>query len=182
MPRHSKRRSARPWPPWEVSDDGGNPDGGHSFRRDPDPGVSEGEGAAASARGRSAAGAGGGSRRRGHDRAEIRQPVQRDHRSRLRLPAGGRQRGEPIRDPDRKRVVRGRMEERAEARRQYADALQEGKRAALLEQERDDVFTVQVGNVTPGEAITARLTYSERLPFFENGHTELRLPTGVRPR
>jgi Ca-activated chloride channel family protein len=80
------------------------------------------------------------------------------------------------------RVVRGRMEERAEARRQYADALQQGKRAALLEQERDDVFTVQVGNVTPGEAITARLTYSERLPFFEDGRTELRLPLVVAPR
>ncbi|HEY4770375.1 MAG TPA: VIT domain-containing protein, partial [Myxococcales bacterium] len=81
-----------------------------------------------------------------------------------------------------KRVVRGRMEERAEARRQYADALQAGKRAALLEQERDDVFTVQVGNVTPGDAITARLTYSERLPFFEDGRTELRLPLVVAPR
>jgi Ca-activated chloride channel family protein len=81
-----------------------------------------------------------------------------------------------------KRVVRGRMEERAEARRQYADALQQGKRAALLEQERDDVFTVQVGNVTPGDAITARLTYSERLPFFEDGRTELRLPLVVAPR
>ena len=81
-----------------------------------------------------------------------------------------------------KRVVHGRIEERAEARRQYADALQQGKRAALLEQERDDVFTVQVGNVTPGDAITARLTYSERLPFFEDGRTELRLPLVVAPR
>src|SRR5436190_215058 len=80
------------------------------------------------------------------------------------------------------RIVRGRIEERSEARRQYADALQQGKRAALLEQERDDVFTVQVGNVTPGDAITARLTYSERLPFFEDGKTELRLPLVVAPR
>jgi Ca-activated chloride channel homolog len=81
-----------------------------------------------------------------------------------------------------KRVVRGRIEERAEARRQYAQALEQGKRAALLEQERDDVFTVQVGNVTPGDAITVRLTYSERLPFFEDGRTELRLPLVVAPR
>ena len=80
------------------------------------------------------------------------------------------------------RIVRGRIEERAEARRQYAEALEQGKRAALLEQERDEVFTVQVGNVTPGDAVTVRLTYSERLPFFEDGRTELRLPLVVAPR
>src|SRR5256885_12397810 len=81
-----------------------------------------------------------------------------------------------------KRTVRGRIEERAKARREYADALQQGKRAALLEQERDDVFTLQVGNITPGETIVVRLTYSERLPFFEDGRTELRLPLVVAPR
>src|SRR5215475_6961373 len=80
------------------------------------------------------------------------------------------------------RVVRGKIEERGEARRQYVEALEQGKRAALLEQERDDVFTVQVGNITPGDAITVRLTYSERLPFFEDGRTELRLPLVVAPR
>jgi Ca-activated chloride channel family protein len=81
-----------------------------------------------------------------------------------------------------KRIVRGHIEERGEARRQYAEALDQGRRAALLEQERDDVFTVQVGNVTPGDAVTVRLTYSERLSFFEDGRTELRLPTVVAPR
>src|SRR5512138_828962 len=80
------------------------------------------------------------------------------------------------------RTVRARIEERGEARRQYAEALEQGKRAALLEQERDDVFTVQVGNILPGDAITARLTYSERLPCFEDGRTELRLPLVVAPR
>lgn len=80
------------------------------------------------------------------------------------------------------RVVRARIEERSQARREYARALEEGKRAALLEQERDDVFTIQVGNVMPGDEITVRLTYSERLPFFEDGRTELRLPLVVAPR
>jgi Ca-activated chloride channel family protein len=81
-----------------------------------------------------------------------------------------------------KRIVKGKVEERAEARRQYAQALEQGKRAALLEQERDDVFTMQVGNIAPGDDITVRLTYSERLPFFEDGRTELRLPLVVAPR
>jgi Ca-activated chloride channel homolog len=80
------------------------------------------------------------------------------------------------------RTIRGKVEERGEARRQYQQALDEGKRAALLEQERDDVFTVQVGNLPPGEEITVKIVYSERLPFFEDGTTELRLPLIVAPR
>src|SRR5262245_51244467 len=80
------------------------------------------------------------------------------------------------------RTLRGVIEERAEARRQYQKALEEGKRAGLLEQERDDVFTIQVGNLPPNEEVTVEITYSERLPFFENGNTELRLPLVVAPR
>jgi Ca-activated chloride channel homolog len=80
------------------------------------------------------------------------------------------------------RIIRGKIEERTEARRQYQQALDDGKRAALLEKERDDVFTVQVGNLPPGEEVTVCITYSERLPFFGNGTTEIRLPLVVAPR
>src|SRR6185295_9441591 len=80
------------------------------------------------------------------------------------------------------RTVKGVVKERGEARRVYRKALEEGKRAALLEKERDDVFTVQVGNLPPGEEVTVRIAYSERLPFFEEGATELRLPLVVAPR
>jgi len=80
------------------------------------------------------------------------------------------------------RVIKGLVKERGEARRTYVEAVQQGKRAALLEQERDDVFTVQVGNLPPGEEVTVRIVVSERLPFFEDGTTELRLPLLVAPR
>ncbi|HNG92219.1 MAG TPA: VIT domain-containing protein [Acidobacteriota bacterium] len=80
------------------------------------------------------------------------------------------------------RTIHGVVKERGEARRSYQQALEAGRRAALLEQERDDIFTVQVGNLPPGEEITIKLTYSERLPFFEDGTTELRLPLVVAPR
>lgn len=80
------------------------------------------------------------------------------------------------------RIVKGIVKERQQARVEYQQAIQDGKRAALLEQERDDVFTVQVGNVPPAETITVTLTYSERLPFFQDGTTELRLPLVVAPR
>jgi Ca-activated chloride channel family protein len=80
------------------------------------------------------------------------------------------------------RVIKGLVKERGDARRTYEEAVQQGKRAALLEQERDDVFTVQVGNLPPGEEFTVRIVTSERLPFFEDGTTELRLPLLVAPR
>lgn len=80
------------------------------------------------------------------------------------------------------RFIQGRVEERGEARRQYQQAIDDGKRAALLEKERDDVFTVQVGNIPPGETIGIEISYSERLPFFDDGTTEMRLPLVVAPR
>jgi Ca-activated chloride channel homolog len=80
------------------------------------------------------------------------------------------------------RTLHGIVAERGTARDQYQQALEQGRRAALLEQERDDVFTIQLGNLPPGEDATIRLTYSEELTFFDDGLTELRLPLvlGVR--
>jgi len=80
------------------------------------------------------------------------------------------------------RVIKGVVKERGEARATYQKAIADGKRAALLEQDRDDVFTVQVGNLPPGEEVRVRIVLSERLPFFEDGTTELRLPLVVAPR
>jgi len=80
------------------------------------------------------------------------------------------------------KIVKGKVEERAEARRQYQEAINQGKRAALMEKERDDVFTLQLGNLPPGQEITIAITYSEKLIFFEDGTTEIRLPLVVAPR
>jgi Ca-activated chloride channel family protein len=80
------------------------------------------------------------------------------------------------------RTVKGVLAEREEAREKYRRALDEGKRAAMLEQERSDVFTISVGNLPPGEEAAVRVVYTERLPFFEDGRTELRLPLVVAPR
>jgi len=80
------------------------------------------------------------------------------------------------------RTLKGVVKERGEARQDYRNALHDGKRAALLEQDRDNVFTVQVGNLPPGEEVSVRIVYSERLSYFEDGATELRLPLVVAPR
>ena len=80
------------------------------------------------------------------------------------------------------RVLKGDVDERKAARATYQKALDAGHRAALLEQERDDVFTVQVGNLPPGEEATVKIVYAERLPFYDDGTTEIRLPLVVAPR
>jgi len=81
-----------------------------------------------------------------------------------------------------KRTIDGVIKERGKARKDYAQAITDGKRAAILEQERDDVFTAQVGNIMPGEKITVTIIYSERLTYFASGLTEIRLPLVVAPR
>jgi Ca-activated chloride channel family protein len=80
------------------------------------------------------------------------------------------------------RVVDGVVLERQEARAQYTQAIEAGRQAAMVEQERDNIFTVQVGNLPPGEDVSVTLSYSEKLPYFDAGTTELRLPLVVAER
>ncbi|HEY9717209.1 MAG TPA: VIT domain-containing protein, partial [Trichormus sp.] len=80
------------------------------------------------------------------------------------------------------RIIHGKVEEREEARLQYAQAIAGGQRAALMEQEREDVFTVSVGNLPPGEKVEITIVYAERLPYFHEGKTELRLPLVIGHR
>ncbi|HUS28462.1 MAG TPA: VWA domain-containing protein, partial [Kofleriaceae bacterium] len=57
-----------------------------------------------------------------------------------------------------------------------------GRTAALLEQERADIFTQQIGNIPPGEAVVARITIDQRLVWLPEGEWELRFPTVIGPR
>lgn len=79
------------------------------------------------------------------------------------------------------RVIRARIERRERARAAYEQARQEGKTAALLEQERPNVFTQSVANVLPGEVIDVALTYDVLLDPDGDVY-ELALPTVVGPR
>lgn len=51
------------------------------------------------------------------------------------------------------RVIVSRVEERRRARAAYLQARDEGRKAALVEQERANLFTASVANVNPGERI-----------------------------
>ncbi|WP_248965259.1 VIT domain-containing protein [Sphaerisporangium perillae] len=79
------------------------------------------------------------------------------------------------------RVVEGVLKERGQARHDYDRAIAEGRRAAIAEEERPDVFTMRVGNIVPGERVTVRLTLSQPLPY-EDGAATFRFPLVVAPR
>ncbi|WP_169944671.1 VIT domain-containing protein [Microbispora sp. H11081] len=79
------------------------------------------------------------------------------------------------------RVIDGVLKERGQARAVYDRALAEGRRAAIAEEDRPDVFTIRVGNIVPGERVVVRLTLSQPLPY-EDGAAEFRFPLVVAPR
>jgi Ca-activated chloride channel family protein len=79
------------------------------------------------------------------------------------------------------RTVEAKIEKKAEARQQYEAAKQAGKRASLLEQERPNVFTMNVANIMPGDRIEVELDYSEMV-VPEDSTYEFVYPTVVGPR
>ncbi|MGI5490745.1 VIT domain-containing protein [Microtetraspora malaysiensis] len=79
------------------------------------------------------------------------------------------------------RVIDGVLKERGQARADYDRALAEGRRAAMAEEDRPDVFTIRVGNILAGERVQIHLTLSQPLPF-EDGAAEFRFPLVVAPR
>ena len=78
------------------------------------------------------------------------------------------------------RVV-ARIKEREQARKDFVAAKRAGKNAALLEQQRPNVFTMDVANIMPGQQIDVELSYSELL-VPTAGEYEFVYPTVVGPR
>src|SRR6516162_3237569 len=78
-------------------------------------------------------------------------------------------------------VVEGVLKERSQAREDYDQAIAEGRRAAIAEEDRPDVFTMRVGNIIPGERVTIRLTLAQPLPYSD-GEVTFRFPLVVAPR
>ncbi|HEY0094559.1 MAG TPA: VIT domain-containing protein, partial [Archangium sp.] len=79
------------------------------------------------------------------------------------------------------RVIRGVIQTREQARDTYERARAEGKTAALLDQERPNLFTQSVANILPGEEIRVRIHYVERL-VYEGGKYSFNFPMTVGPR
>ena len=80
-----------------------------------------------------------------------------------------------------KRVIEAKIEERKKAREAYEEARQNGQTASLLEQQRPNVFTMNVANIMPGDVIRVEMSYTELL-IPEGGIYEFIYPGVVGPR
>lgn len=80
-----------------------------------------------------------------------------------------------------KRFIEGKIKPREEARKIYETAKREGKKAALLEQQRPNIFTNAVANIGPGETIVVQIEYQQTVKQSD-GLFSLRLPLVVAPR
>jgi len=79
------------------------------------------------------------------------------------------------------RVIKAAIKERNEARTEYEDAKSDGYRASLLEQERPNVFTMNVANINPGDTIQVVVKYTEYI-LPDDGIYSFVFPTVVGPR
>jgi len=79
------------------------------------------------------------------------------------------------------RIIEAKIEEREKARKDYEEARQNGQSASLLEQQRPNVFQMNVANIMPGDEIVVELSYTELL-IPEEGEYEFVYPTVVGPR
>ena len=75
----------------------------------------------------------------------------------------------------------GKVFTKEEAQRIYATAKRSGQTAALLNQERPNVFTQAVANVAPGATVKVEIQYLEPLQY-EAGKYEFLFPMVVGPR
>jgi Ca-activated chloride channel family protein len=79
------------------------------------------------------------------------------------------------------RFIEGEIKAREEARKVYEQAKAEGKKTALLEQQRPNIFTNQVANIGPGETIVVQIEYQSSV-HQSGGEFSLRFPMVVAPR
>ena len=79
------------------------------------------------------------------------------------------------------RTIRGQIKKREDARAIYDAARAAGHVAALLDQERPNIFTQSVANIMPGEKVTVTISYVETLKYDEGSYAFV-FPTVVGPR
>jgi Ca-activated chloride channel family protein len=79
------------------------------------------------------------------------------------------------------RIIKGSIKKREEAKEIYEQAKASGRTAALLDQERPNIFTQSVANILPGNQIEVTLQYVDLLPY-ESGRYTFAFPTVVGPR
>lgn len=79
------------------------------------------------------------------------------------------------------RVIKGVIRSRGEARKAYQEARASGHTAALVEQQKPNLFMQHVANIPPRETVRVKLTYTELLDY-RDGTYELAVPLTIGPR
>lgn len=79
------------------------------------------------------------------------------------------------------RLLTARIKEKQQARIEYQAAKREGKTTALLEQQRPNIFEMNVANILPGDDVAVELRYTELLTPREAIYGFV-FPTVVGPR
>ena len=79
------------------------------------------------------------------------------------------------------RIIEGQIKEKLAAKKIYTQAKQQGKQAALTEQERPNIFTTSVANIAPHETIVVEIEY-QQIVNYDSGVFSLRFPMVVGPR
>ena len=59
------------------------------------------------------------------------------------------------------RFIEGEIREKEQARKEYEQAREQGKKASLVQQNRANLFTTSVANIAPGEMVTVEIEYLE---------------------
>jgi len=84
------------------------------------------------------------------------------------------------------RLIRAEIKEKSEAKKIYEKAKSEGKKTALTEQQRPNLFTQKVANIAPGEEIEITLGYLQEVKYGQDSHGKgtfsFYLPTTLTPR
>ncbi|MFC1598817.1 VIT domain-containing protein [Patescibacteria group bacterium] len=80
-----------------------------------------------------------------------------------------------------KRKVVAELKEKEQARKEYDQAVSQGHHGALMEQERPNIFTMNVGGIEPGETIEVQIDYVQQIPW-QAGGGRLTVPLVVAPR
>lgn len=78
-------------------------------------------------------------------------------------------------------MIMGHVYESETASELYNEALDEGRTAGLLVEERPNLFTQSIGNILPGDSITVEIHYVAPLDEFED-EFEIVFPTVVGPK
>jgi Ca-activated chloride channel family protein len=79
------------------------------------------------------------------------------------------------------RRIIGEIKEKMAAKKIYKQAKRLGKKAALLEQTRANIFTTKVANIAPDEVVQVTIEYQQVIQY-EAGEFSLRFPSTITPR